>query len=129
MELLLEALLQFFGELLLQVLMEIALELGFSRFRPVTHLPMHPLFAICGFFAWGLLAGALSLWPFPHSFITNHSLRLINLACTPLCAGGIMTLLGKWKEGRGKPLVRLDRFGYAFAFAFGMALVRFNFAK
>ena len=40
-----------------------------------------------------------------------------------------MMLIGKWKEGREKPLVRLDRFGYAFAFAFGMALVRFFFAS
>jgi len=36
-----------------------------------------------------------------------------------------MAMIGKIRGKRGQNLVRLDRFGYAFIFAFLMALVRF----
>jgi hypothetical protein len=48
---------------------------------------------------------------------------------TPLLVGGGMMILGRLRESKGQQLVRLDRFGYAFVFAFSMALVRFFFAK
>jgi hypothetical protein len=39
-----------------------------------------------------------------------------------------MMLLGWFRLKKGQELVRLDRFGYAFVFAFAMALVRFIWA-
>ncbi len=40
-----------------------------------------------------------------------------------------MVLIGKLRTKRGQDLVLLDRFGYAFVFAFAMAVVRFAFAS
>jgi hypothetical protein len=39
-----------------------------------------------------------------------------------------MMLVGKLRLKRGQNIVRLDQFGYAFVFAFAMALVRFTWA-
>ena len=36
-----------------------------------------------------------------------------------------MMLVGRLRDRRGSALVKLDRFGYAFIFAFAMAIVRF----
>jgi len=83
---------------------------------------------MCGFLAFGALAGVVSLWPFPNSFIADHNLRLVNLLAMPLAAAGLMALVGRVKQRFGKVLVNLDRFVYALAFAYGMALVRFFFA-
>jgi hypothetical protein len=56
-------------------------------------------------------------------------LRKINLVVTPLAAGGIITLLGKRKRRSGIAPDGLDKFSYAFVFAFAMALIRFLFTK
>jgi hypothetical protein len=129
MEFLLEALLQFVGELVLQVLFEAAAELGFHSLKETFRRPGNPVLSAIGFFLWGLLAGGISLLLMPRSFIANPGLRVLNLVITPLAAGGIMMLIGKLRERRGQILVSLDRFGYAYIFAFAMAAVRYAFAK
>jgi hypothetical protein len=129
MEFLLEALFQVVSEILLQVLVEAALELGVHGLKEPFRKPKSPLFAVIGFFLWGALAGGISVFVFPRSFIKSQTLRLLNLIVTPLATGEIMRLIGKLRERRGQTLVGLDRFLYAFAFALAMALVRFTFAK
>ncbi len=129
MEFLLEALLQVVGEFLLQVLIEAVAELGFYSLKDTVKKSGNPLLSTLGFFLWGLLAGGISLLLLPQSFIPNQTLRLLNLAVTPLATAEIMRQIGKLRDRRGQTLVGLDRFGYAFAFAFAMALVRFTFAK
>jgi hypothetical protein len=62
---------------------------------------------------------------FPTSPIINPDIRKINLFITPVIIGIIMTMVGKFRERRDQNLVRLDRFGYAFIFAFTMSLIRF----
>jgi hypothetical protein len=61
----------------------------------------------------------------PTAFIENPSLRLLNLLLTPVAGGAMMALLGRLRARKGAPLIQLDHFGYAFTFAFAMALVRF----
>ena len=48
---------------------------------------------------------------------------------TPLAAGTAMAALGAWGRRREEKTIRLDRFGYGFAFALSMALVRFLGAR
>lgn len=125
MELIFEILFQFLGEVLVQVLVELLFELGLHSLGDTFTKPRSPVFSTIGFVLWGAMAGGLSLLVFPTSPITNLVLRKVNLIVTPLIAGGAMMLVGRLRDRRGTALVRLDRFGYAFVFAFAMAVVRF----
>jgi len=119
--------LQLLGEILLQVCGEALAEVGlrslrgpFRRPRPVV-----PWLAGLGYLLFGLLAGGLSLWVFPESFIQAPWLRVVNLLVTPVAAGAAMALIGRYRTSKGQALIRLDSFLYGFVFAFGMALVRY----
>lgn len=129
MEILLEMLWQVFGEILLQVLAEFLVELGLHCLADPMRKERHPIVSVIGFTLWGLGAGAASLFVLPHSAIANPDLRLANLLVTPVLAGLAMVLVGRVRARRGQDLIRLDRFGYAFLFAFSMALVRFVWAS
>jgi hypothetical protein len=51
------------------------------------------------------------------------------LGLVPALAGLTMAALGAWRQRRGQELIRLDRFAYAFIFAFVFSLVRFIWAR
>jgi hypothetical protein len=124
-----EFLFEILAELLLQIAFEALAELGFHSLKNTFQTPRNPILSTIGFFLWGLLAGGISLWPFPASFINDTTLRILNLAITPAAAGLVMLGIGQLRLRRGHEQVGLDRFGYAFVFALAMALVRFVFAK
>jgi hypothetical protein len=129
MELILEALLQLLGELCLQVFFELAVELGYHRLaETLRERSRNPVLATIGFVIWGGIAGGISLLIFPYSVVTDPTFRQLNLVVTPLLAGFVMTAIGRLRARKGQDLVRLDRFGYAFAFALSMATVRFIWA-
>jgi hypothetical protein len=115
MEFIFEIILQFLGELLLQMVFELLIELGFHGMADTVKKPRDPVLSSIG----------ISLLIFPASLIHSANLRAINLVATPLAIGAIMMLIGKARDRKGQTLVKLDRFGYAFAFAFSMSLVRF----
>lgn len=121
--------LQFLGELLVQILFQALAELGFYSLANTFKKPRHPVLSTIGFFLWGAIAGGVSLWIAPASFIINLNLKQLNLIVTPVIIGGAMMFVGKLREKKGQQPVQLDHFGYAFVFAFGMALVRFIWAK
>lgn len=128
MEFLFEILLQFFGELLLQVIFEALAELGVHSLSNTLKQPRSAVLSSIGFVLWGTIAGGLSLLIAPKSLISDVAFRQVNLILTPLLAGAIMMWIGRQRDKRGQVLVRLDRFGYAFIFAFAMALVRYLWA-
>jgi hypothetical protein len=128
MEFLFEAIFQFVGEILLQAIVQLLVELGLHSLGETLKRPKHPVLSIIGFTLWGLIAGGISLLVFPTSAIPDPTLRMANLFITPLLVGAMMALVGKVRLQRGQDLVRIDRFGYAFTFAFWMAFVRFVWA-
>ncbi|WP_428969531.1 hypothetical protein ACQR50_01485 [Sphingomonas sp. Xoc002] len=128
MEFLFEVLIQYGGELLLQLLFETAAEAGLHSLGETFRQPRNPLIATIGFALWGLITGGISLLLFPHSPITDPHWRRINLIVTPILAGGVMAVIGSLRRRKGLRLVRLDRFGYAYLFALVMALVRYRWA-
>lgn len=128
MEALLEALLQFVSELLLQAIFEIIAEVGYRQFKLTFERQRYPLLSAFGIVLSGCVAGGISLWLFPHGFIHNPIFRLINLIVTPLLAGLMMVFIGEQRKKRGQFLVAIDRFNYAVIFAFSMAFVRLSFA-
>jgi hypothetical protein len=129
MEFIFEFVMQFFGEILLQLFVEVLAKSLLYSFDLKSRHPIHTLYSSVGFTILGGLAGLISLTFAPHSFVTNPVLRKINLVVTPLAAGGIITLLGKRKRRSGIAPDGLDKFSYAFVFAFAMALIRFLFTQ
>ncbi|MEO7338033.1 MAG: hypothetical protein ABIV63_15780 [Caldimonas sp.] len=129
MEVLLEILLEFFGEALLQIFAEALVEIGLQRLVVPSRQgrSLNPYLATIGYVLFGAVVGALSLWLFPTLFIRSHSGRIANAVVTPFVAGATMVAIGAWRRRRDQPLVLLDRFAYAYLFALVMALVRLRF--
>ena len=130
MEFFLEVILQCFFEFVLQLIAEVLGEVGsrscenwFKQKRI-----QNPWLAGAGYLLLGVAIGAISLIIFKNSFIQSPAIRLANLFLTPALVGGAMAFIGWLRSKNDQELVRLDRFGYGFLFAFGMALVRYIYA-
>jgi multisubunit Na+/H+ antiporter MnhG subunit len=128
MEFFFEVVLQFVGEIVVQAVFEVIAEIGFHSLADTFRRPKNPALSTIGFALWGLAAGAISVWIFPTSHIHNPLFRKLNLIVTPAAVGFLMTLIGKIRVNKGQDRMRIDRFGYAFVFAFAMALIRFIWA-
>jgi hypothetical protein len=125
---LLELLFELVFEFLLQVIVEVLVELGLrSTIEPFRKAPS-PWVAAPGYAMFGAIAGGLSVLALPQSLVHGESLRLLNLAVTPVMAGLAMAALGAWRAKRGQQIFRIDRFSYGYLFALSMALVRFHFS-
>jgi hypothetical protein len=122
--------LQFVGELILQLVFEVIAEIGLQGLREPFRRPkpLHPWFAAVCYVALGILAGGISLLFFPSLFLHSSLGRVANLVFTPLAAGGTMAAIGVWRLSRGKETIRLDRFVYGYLFALAMGGMRFVFA-
>jgi hypothetical protein len=104
--------------LLLQGGFELLVELGLHSLADTLQRPKNLVLSTIGFILCGAIAGGVSLLFFPKSPIANPVFRKVNLVVTPLLLGAIMASVGRAREKRGQTLVRLDRIGYAFTFAF-----------
>jgi hypothetical protein len=119
-----EAILEFLGELLLQIVIETLVELGLhSVAEPFRRRP-DPWLAAIGYTLFGVLLGGISLFIFPANF-THGAWRIVNLLATPLAAGFLMSQIGRWRASRDQEVLRIDRFAYGYLFALSIALVRF----
>jgi hypothetical protein len=80
----------------------------------------------------GMLAGALSLLVLPHPLMhREHPMRFhgISLLSSPIIAGLVLSSVGTIMRRTGKKVTPIETFGYGFAFALGMALIRFFFTN
>jgi hypothetical protein len=80
----------------------------------------------------GMLAGTLSLLVLPHTLIHREPpIRFhgISLIISPIIAGLVLSLFGAFMRRWGKKATPIETFSYGFAFALGMALIRFFFVK
>jgi hypothetical protein len=117
-ELLFEAFLELGGEALLDLLSRAASEV----FKPPDPPNRVLSFLALGFL--GVLVGAGSIVIFPRPLFHRSKFHGISLILSPIAAGTAMSALGAMLRKRGKQVVQIESFPYAFAFAFGMALVR-----
>ncbi len=124
----LEFIVVFIGEFILQVLAEALAELGLHSLSEPFRKPPDPWLAALGYTLFGAIFGGVSLL-----FFSNHLVpepwRIANLVATPVAVGGVMVAMGAWRARRGEPVLRIDRFAYGFLFALSLALVRFQFAS
>jgi hypothetical protein len=121
---------ELFGEFLLDLaltaLMDLALRAIAKMFE--TFRLANPELALIVYVFLGAAAGGLSLLIFPQPLVRPWRLHGINLLVSPLVTGLAMSLIGSILSRQGKNVTRIESFGYGFAFAFGIALVRYFFA-
>ena len=85
-----------------------------------------------GYALLGILAGALSLLVLPHPLVHREhptGFHGISLLISPMIAGFVLSAVGRVLRRLGRKVTPVATFGYGFAFALGMAVVRFLFAK
>ena len=129
MEVIFEFLFTVVGELLLQIIVEVLIELGFNGVANtiLERKERNPYLAFVGYCIFGAIAGLISLWVVPHQIIESETFALVNLFFTPIVAGILMSYMGYVRKRKGKDIIRLDSFLYGFIFAFFMGLIRYNF--
>ncbi|MBC7933430.1 MAG: hypothetical protein H7Z38_22950 [Rubrivivax sp.] len=129
MGLLFELLFQFLLEIILQVIGEALVETVSQKLWGALseRKTLGVALALILYLGLGVITGWLSTLIFPHAFIRSSKLHGISLLITPTIAGLAMSGIGWIRRRQGKPVLRLDTFGYGFVFAFGMALIRFLF--
>src|SRR3979409_329603 len=89
----------------------------------------NPALACIGYVFLGGVAGGLSLLLFPHPLVHPSRVPGLSVVISPVLSGLGMSLVGSTLRKRNKKAVQIESFGYGFAFALGMALVRFFFTK
>jgi len=87
------------------------------------------LVAAAGYLFLGGITGGLSLPLFPHPLVHRSRVPGLSVFVSPILAGLGMSLVGSALRQRNKKPMQIESFAYGFAFAFGMALVRFFFVK
>jgi len=130
-DLLLELLLEFFGELLLQVFAEIAVAFIWRTFGKVVEAERikNTFVSVVTYVFLGSLTGGISLAIFPHPLVRATRFHGISLLISPIATGSMMALIGSVLRRNNRKVVPIESFGYASAFAFGMALVRLVLVK
>ena len=117
LELLLEFLIQVFGELLFEV--------GLRSLAEPFRRPPNPLLAAVGYAIFGSIFGGISLLVLSHRMVSGQVWRWANLLVVPFAVGLCMSLLGRWRVKQGQEVFPIDRFTYGYMFAFFFALLRF----
>jgi hypothetical protein len=135
MEELLAALLSGIVEILAEVLFQVAIEaiIGLIT-RAIQRLfsetnDVSPIVAAIGYLLLGFLAGALSLLLIPHRLVPPSRIHGISLVVSPLITGMFMSQVGSLLRSKGKRTVQIESFAYGFAFALGVAIVRFAYLR
>lgn len=126
MEIILELLFQFFGELLLQLIASGLGLVGEHAVQPYRRSrPRSPAASIVSHLLIGAALGGLSLLFLRHSLVHSELGRVATLFGAPAVAGVISAGIGMLLKRTGKDIVPLERFGYAYLFAFSISAVRF----
>ena len=89
----------------------------------------NPVLACLGFVFLGGVVGGLSLLLFPHPLVHPSRFPGLSVVISPIFAGLGMSSVGSVLRKRNKKALQIESFGYGFAFAFGMAVVRFSLTR
>ena len=128
----LEAILDIVVEFLLQIICEVAAELGLHTARDLTrggYEEMPLAFALFGYPLLGAVLGFVSWFAYPFRIVAPGPVPGLSLIVAPVLAGLSMWGIGLLRRRRQGPVIRLDRFSYGFIFALALALVRFFLMK
>jgi hypothetical protein len=123
------------AELVCEVLCEVGLESIVALIARSLHGALdessasHPAFAAAGYWLLGTVFGVASLLLYPHPLFHRSKLHGISLVISPVITGLVMSRVGTMIRRKGKEPMRIESFGYGFAFALGFAVMRLIFAN
>ncbi|HTQ58969.1 MAG TPA: hypothetical protein VMI32_02015 [Candidatus Solibacter sp.] len=127
------AILEILAEVFLEAAFEFTVELlgslvlrGIEAVFDTSELK-NPFLACLVYVLLGGVVGGLSLLLFPHPLVHRSRVPGVSLIISPVLAGLGMSYVGSVRRGRNKKTLQIESFGYGFAFAFGMVVVRFIF--
>ncbi len=130
-EVVVELLLEFFAEVVLQVVFQALAGIGVHASRQFKgeDSPEVPIWiAAPGYAVLGGLVGAASLLVMPNAMAHTQFMRIGTLLVAPVIAGVAMAIIGALRAKNGQEVLRIDRFGYGYLFALAMSAVRFVYA-
>ena len=122
-----EVVAEFLLEYFVVLVSEILLRLGRGVFA--SFQVENPITAFLVYLFWGMVTGGFSLLFLPHRIVHRSRVPGISLIASPVLVGLLMSFTGSMLRKRGKSTVRIESFAYGFAFALGIAIIRFWFAK
>lgn len=115
----LELLLEFAGELIVELL------LRGGRKVFTTLLVANQLLSVLLIAFTGVALGFASVALFPHPLVHPSRFHGMSLVISPLVAGMVMAQVGRLVRRRGAQPVAIESFGYGFVLALSMAFMRF----
>lgn len=117
-----EFLFQFLAEVLFQALVELPFVwLGFNK----KESPGLFSFSLSTFL--GIVIGVISIFVLKEHFITNISLRVINLILGPILIGKVFVVMHGKRKNREDKLYLFSSFWNTYIFALSIAIIRFIF--
>ena len=122
MEELLVLLVQFFFEMLLNVLANLPFDALFRH--PKTPDAQHAALKSIAWILLGALLGWLSTWIFPHTLISLPALRLLNVVISPVVAALLSQAVAARRSRANPNISPRHHFWYAFWFTLALVLVR-----
>jgi len=129
--LIVEILLEVFLEAILELLAEVVGSLVLHAFAAFFETPefQNPVLAFIVYLLFGAAAGGLSLQVLPHPLVHPSRFPGLSVILSPILAGLGMAWVGTTLRRRNKKAMQIEGFVCGFAFAFGLALVRFIFTR
>jgi hypothetical protein len=88
-----------------------------------------PVLAAAAYSSFGVVVGLVSVLLIPHRLFPVSRFHGISLLISPLVTGLAMSQIGLLLRRHGKRRIRIESFGYGFAFAFWMAIIRYFFVQ
>ena len=126
----LEAILWFVVEVFGELLLEIALEIGLASLKAALGRENRdPIVASCGYLFLGMTLGGISLVLLPGRLLSPPPIAGASLFLMPLGAAVALEWWGRYRRRTGHETTNLATWYGGSAFAFGAALVRFLFIR
>ena len=119
------------GEALIEVICGFIADIFLRIIRKIhSKLASFPMaLIVVGYILAGTVFGVFSVLLTPHQITPHTRFHGINLLISPIIVGIVMSYVGVSNRKHERQTIRIESFGYGFAFAFGMAIIRFLFVQ